>query len=119
MRRLTAIALLFLATAAIFVPIAKALAISPAPLSHACCQRKSAHRCHGSGPESEELVIRDAGCCNHDCCRAVASLQWARPRPSISAVLTLTVKAFAIDLNSASPKIQTSAFQATRAPPAR
>jgi len=66
MQRLTARILLLFALAGTFVPAAlQALAASP----HACCLRKSAHRCHASG--SEEPTASSAGCCNHDCCHAV------------------------------------------------
>jgi hypothetical protein len=51
MRRLTARLLLLFALAGTFVP--PALAATAAP-PHACCIRKAAHQCHGSGPEADQ-----------------------------------------------------------------
>src|SRR5215469_1494867 len=75
MQRLTARLLLLFALAGTFVPVAmQALAAPP----HACCLRKAVHRCHTPGA-SQDPVASDAGCCNHDCCRAVTTAQWANP----------------------------------------
>ena len=118
MRRLTATALLLLAIAATFVPIARALAPSSAPSPHACCLRKSAHPCHGSVSESEELVLRDAGCCNHECCHAVTSSQRVYAHLIALSLPVLDVGAFAAESHTANPNVQSTAFYSTRAPPA-
>ena len=118
MRRLTAIALVLLAVAITFVPIAKALADSSDPSPHACCQRKSAHPCHGSTSESEELVIHDAGCCNHQCCRAVNSSQRANTQPSVSSLLDFGIESRATELHVVVPNREAAAFCPSRAPPA-
>jgi len=82
MQRITARFLLLIALLGTVVPIAMQAQASPA---HACCLRKGPHHCHDSA-HSERPVLRDAGCCNHDCCRAVTSSHWAHPQPSQNAV---------------------------------
>jgi len=82
MHRLTARFLLLFAVVGNFVPLAVA---SAAEQPHACCLRKAAHPCHGAGradaiADSSRPDVRDAGCCHHDCCRGVATAQWAHPQ---------------------------------------
>jgi len=80
MQRLTARLLLLIALLGTFVPIGMQAKSAP---SHACCRRTAVHHCHDAGlPHSDETVLRDAGCCNHDCCRAVTSSNYARLGPS-------------------------------------
>src|ERR1700685_491721 len=79
MHRLTARFLLLFALVGNFVPLALA---SVAQKPHACCARKAARPCHGGAiADSSRLSIHDASCCNHDCCRAVTTAQWAHPHP--------------------------------------
>src|SRR5215831_18486216 len=73
MQRLTARLLLLFALAGTFVPVAMQALASP---PHACCLRKAVHRCHTQAA-SQDPVVSDAGCCHHDCCRAVTTAQWA------------------------------------------
>jgi|SRR5271154_7002033 len=80
MQRLTARLLLLFALTGNIVPLA--LAVTAAP-PHTCCVRKAAHqqRCHEPADgDSSQLVVRDTGCCDHDCCRAVTTAQWAHPQ---------------------------------------
>src|SRR5512141_3505524 len=74
MQRLTARLLFLFALAGTFVPVTLQ-ALTPPP--HACCLRKSAHRCHTTG--AQDPVVRSADCCNHDCSHAVVTSQWAHP----------------------------------------
>jgi hypothetical protein len=115
MHRLTARILLLFALAGTFVPLALAATAAP---PHACCRRKAAHPCHDSAAiESDQLAIRSAGCCNHDCCRAVTTSQWANPQPGITASFAPNVDAQIRDPHPASPASELSASQSTRAPP--
>jgi len=115
MHRLTARVLLFLALAGTFVPLALAATAAP---PHACCLRK-AHRCHDSAAsESDQLVVRSASCCNHDCCRAVTTQQWASPQPWIASTFAHNVDAPVAELQARAPAKIGSASQSTRAPPA-
>ncbi len=114
MRRLTAGILLFFALAGTFVPLA--LAATAAPL-HACCLRK-AHHCHNSAAlPSDQLVVRATSCCNHDCCRAVTTRQWASPQPLVASTFSHNVDAYIADLQAKTPPTSSSASQSTRAPP--
>src|SRR5271169_3819487 len=91
MHRLTARLLLFLALVGNLVPLALAATAAP---PHACCLRKGVHHCQDSlTAESEQLVIRDASCCNHDCCRAVTTSQSAHPQSRAAAFFLQTVAA--------------------------
>ena len=118
MHRLTARLLLCFALVGNLVPLALA-ATAPA---HACCVRKAAHHCHGSlAPEqlseTGPVVVRDAGTCNHDCCRAVTTAQWAQTRPSLATRFAYEVEAYLSYSSVASPHTGASRFQSTRAPP--
>ena len=114
MQRLTARLLLLFALAGNFVPVA--LAATAAPV-HACCIRK-AHRCHDSGPaESNQIAAHTTGCCNHDCCGAVTTPQWASPQSPVIVTSTPAVgSALSRPLTDA-PLARLSAARSTRAPP--
>jgi hypothetical protein len=115
MHRLTARLLLLFALAGSLIPLAQA--VTAAPPVHACCVRK-AHHCHDSaGEESEQLIIRSAACCNHDCCRAAVTSQWANPQPRTTALLAETIEARAADSHPDHPEANRSSSQSTRAPP--
>jgi len=114
MQRLTARLLLLFALAGNFVPVA--LATTAAPL-HACCIRR-AHRCHDSAPtESTQIAARTTGCCNHDCCRAVTTPQWASPQSPAAAVSAQTIENTLPESPSDAPLTSLSAAHSTRAPP--
>jgi hypothetical protein len=113
MQRLTARLLLLFALAGTFVPVAmQALAAPP----HACCLRKAVHRCHQPGA-SQDPVASDAGCCNHDCCRALTTAQWATLEVSPNLSATLHVASYiTVSLTSAAAKELLSS-RSSRAPP--
>jgi hypothetical protein len=115
MHRLTARLLLFFALVGNLAPLA--LAAVPTP-SHACCLRKKAHHCHDSlNAESEQLVIRDSSCCNHDCCGATISAQWAHPESQAASFLLQPIYAGVAGSNQNSPASILAQFQSSRAPP--
>jgi hypothetical protein len=115
MHRLTAGILLFFALAGTFVPLALASTAAP---PHACCLRK-AHHCHSSAAsQSDQLVVRATSCCNHDCCRAITTRQWASPQPLLASTFSHNVDAHIADLQATVPAKVASASQSTRAPPA-
>jgi len=115
MQRLTARFLLFFALVGTLVPLASAA--TPAPL-HACCIRK-AHHCHDSEPsDSTKLAIRATSCCNHDCCRALTTPQWAHPQPLVTAFSAHYVDANVAESYRPAPSAEVAASQSTRAPPA-
>src|SRR5580658_1813168 len=114
MHRLTARLLLLLALAGYLVPIAMASEAPP----HACCLRKI-HRCQDSlSSESAQPVIRSASCCHGDCCRAVTTEQWAHAQARTSAAFMRHVEAYLGRSSPASPTVEVSSSQSTRAPPA-
>jgi hypothetical protein len=116
MHRLTARLLLFFALVGNLVPLA--LAAVPAP-SHACCLRKKVHSCHDSlSTESEQLVISDSSCCNHDCCGATISAHWAHPESQASSFLLQPIHAGVAGSKQNSPASILAQFQSSRAPPA-
>ncbi len=117
MQRLTARLLLLFALAGNLVPLA--LAVTAAP-PHACCFRKAAHQhhCHeAAAGDSSRLVIRDTGCCNHDCCRAVTSAQWAHPQPKLTLFFLHPIDVHLALSQSDSPAAASAEFQSSRAPP--
>src|SRR5580698_4933969 len=118
MQRLTARFLLLFALIGTFVPLA--LTATAAPL-HSCCPRKSAHQCHqpanAAADESDQRTIHGPGCCNHDCCRAVTTSQWAHPQLSSASVFTPYVEAYFAVSHSRTPASELFASQSTRAPP--
>jgi hypothetical protein len=116
MQRLTARLLLLIALAGNFIPVALAATAAP---PHACCLRKAAHRCHDSMlAESDQPALRATGCCNHDCCRAVTTSQWASPPPSAKTAFTKDVDVHIAESCLDVPVAEPSASLSTRAPPA-
>jgi hypothetical protein len=116
MHRLTAKLLLFLALVGNLAP--PALAATAAP-PHACCVRRAVHHCHDSVvSESYQFVIRDAGYCNHDCCRAATSARSAQAQPTAFTPFENKVEAYLGHSSPLSPNTEVSCFQSTRAPPA-
>jgi hypothetical protein len=115
MHRLTARLLLLFALAGSLVPLATALTAAP---SHACCVRKAAHHCHEPAiADSSQLVIRETGCCSHDCWRAVTTAQWAHPQPKLTAFFLHPIDAQLAVSQSCSPATASAEFQSSRAPP--
>ena len=116
MHRLTARLLLFFALVGNLVPLALA---ATAASQRACCVRKAVHHCQDSpASENEQLVIRDARSCNHDCCRAVTTTQWAHPQPRLAVFFLQTVNAHTAGIQPDSPATASSEFRSSRAPPA-
>jgi hypothetical protein len=114
MQRRTAILLLLLAIAGTFVPLAQAATAAP---PHACCLRQ-AHHCHDSAlMPTDQLVIRDASCCSHDCCRAVTTAQWAHPPSQLNAVSAQRVEAHVAQSHSTTPVVDLTCSRSPRAPP--
>src|SRR5271157_5809535 len=115
MQRLTARLLLLFALAGNLGPLA--LAATAAPL-HACCLRKT-HQCRGSLlADSDRLALHNPGCCNHDCCRAVTTSQWAHPQPRTTAISARRVELQIAEARTSCPAADLSSSQSTRAPPA-
>jgi hypothetical protein len=119
MHRLIAKFLLLVALVGNLAPLA--LAATAAPL-HACCVRKAVHRCHDSlaseqVSETAQLVFRDAGGCNHDCCRAVTTTRWAHAQSRASASCVRNVEAYLGQSSKVPSNAEVSRFQPTRAPP--
>jgi len=113
MQRRTAILLLLLALVGTFVPVALAVtAASP----HACCLR-AAHKCHAMAGESEQLAFRSTGCCNHDCCRAVTTAQWAHVQAGTAGSSPQNLDARIVEAQPLNPAAVFSASESTRAPP--
>lgn len=114
MQRFTARLLLLFALAGTFVPVAlQATAVPP----HACCRRNAAHHCPDSETRSDEPVLRDIGCCSHDCRRAIATSQWAHPEPLQSAATIEVIRNRQIALSSIVPLRKFASSQSSRAPP--
>ena len=114
MHRLTARFLLLFVLVGNFVPLALA---SAAQKAHACCVRTAARPCHGGAiADSSRLSIHDASCCNHDCCRAVTTAQWAHPQPRTATLCREVIRRIA-EFQKNPPAREGFALQATRAPP--
>jgi len=119
MQRLIARFLLLVALPGNLAPLA--LAVTAAPL-HACCVRKAAHRCHDSltseqVSEAGQLVLRDTGSCNHDCCRAVTTARCAHAQSRTSAPFVRNVEAYLGESCPVPSNTEVPRFQSTRAPP--
>lgn len=114
MHRLTARFLLLLALVGSFAPLALAATAAP---EHACCLRKGVHQCHGSAPESDQRSIRNTSCCNHDCCRAATTSQWAHAQPPVTAPFAPNIETRILEARISSPATQRFSSQSTRAPP--
>jgi hypothetical protein len=114
MRRLTARLLLLFALAGTFVP--PALAATAAP-PHACCIRKAAHQCHGSGPEADQRTVHSTSCCNQGCGRGVTTSRSAYPESSLAVAVADHVDVRLADLSAQNPSAVLFSSQSTRAPP--
>src|SRR5579862_4211121 len=115
MQRLTARFLLMFALAGTFVPVAlQALAAPP----RACCRRTAAHHCLDATTPTDGPILRDAGCCNHDCYRAVTTSQWAHLQSSQIAVTAEEVSGRDIDSQPIPAATELFSVQSPRAPPA-
>src|SRR5260221_1486947 len=114
MQRLTARFLLLFALAGTLVPLALAATAAP---PHACCIRKAAHPCHGASLEADRRIVRGLGCCNHDCCLAVTTSQWAHAAQSLLSASVPQVDAHVDQARTGSPATELLASQSTRAPP--
>jgi hypothetical protein len=115
MHRLTARILLSLLLVSAFAPVALAFS-APLP-QHACCVRK-AHHCHESAtPESGQRSIGAQDCCNHDCCRAVTTSQWAHPQSQADGSFAHDIQSYLGLSSPSSPNGEVSRFQSARAPP--
>ena len=116
MHRLTARLLLLLALVGNLAPIALAATAAP---PHACCLRKGFHHCHDSlASENGQLLIRDASCCQSDCCRAVTTSRWAHPQPKLAALFLRTNNVRLAGARPVFPAAVCAELQSTRAPPA-
>lgn len=114
MQRIIARFLLLFALVGNFVPLA--LAVTTAE-PHACC-RRMAHRCHDSLlADSSQLNFHDSSCCNHNCCRALTTSQWAHVEPAIAPQVAQKTEAAVVSAHSAAPVYELVASQSTRAPP--
>ena len=115
MHRLIARFLLLVALAGNLAPLALAAAATP---PHACCVRKTVHRCHDSlESESDQLVIRAAACCNNNCGRAVITARWAHTQPLANRFSALKIENHFRPRDLIFPNTKASASQSTRAPP--
>jgi hypothetical protein len=112
MQRLTARLLLLLALAGTFVP---AVMQGLAPSVHACCLRKSAHRCHTTG--ANDPIVRSTDCCPHQNTRAVTTSQWAHAQDSATSTASFDVATLERVPRALAPKKALPAFDSTRAPP--
>jgi hypothetical protein len=116
MQRLTARFLLLMALVGTFVPLAMQ---GKAASAHACCRRQATHHCHDSAETNpNQSVASRTGCCNHDCCHAVTSAQWAHPLPSSAAASVQDAAAREIGDEADHPLSICSSFLHSRAPPA-
>jgi hypothetical protein len=117
MHRIITNFLLLFALVGNLAPIALAMST---PTVHACCLRKAVHHCHGSqASDSGQLVIRSSGCCDHECCRAATTAQWAYPQQRLHFVSLRDLNAHAAEIRTDFPASASAKFQSTRGPPAR
>src|ERR1700741_4135301 len=115
MQRFTARFLLLIALVGTFVPLAMQGKAAP---SRACCRRQAAHHCHESAETNpNDSVASQTGCCNHDCCHAVTSSQWAHPLPCLTAVSVQDAAAGEIGDQADEPSSACFSFLHSRAPP--
>lgn len=114
MRRLTAIFVLILAVTGTLVPAARAAAASPA---HDCCIRAT-HHCHTShNSDSSQRSFHTSGSCNHDCCRAATTPQWANPQQHTEAMFAVTVDGAATQSATIAHQTELPASHSPRGPP--
>jgi len=90
---------------------------------HACCVRKTVHKCHDSGAadlvsDSERPVIRDASCCDHNCCRALALPNWGDAQLRDSILVLQIVDARVVLPDPQLPATASTGLRSTRGPPA-
>jgi len=117
MRRLTAQLVLLFALLGNSAPIALAATAQP---PHACCVRKAVHPCHGAAlSKSDQPVVRDASCCNHNCCRALTVTQRAQPLALVAASFTLVSETHVGQSQPVFSNVGVFGFESTRAPPIR
>jgi hypothetical protein len=116
MHRVVTKFLLLFALVGNLAPVALA---NSTPTLHACCLRKAVHHCHGSrASDSGQLVIHGISCCNHECCRAVTTAQWAHPqRLDFASPQNINERSAGRRTNL--PASASAEFQSTRGPPAR
>jgi hypothetical protein len=115
MQRLTARLLLLFALAGNLIPLALAATAAPVP---ACCRRMGPHRCNApSQADSGQTSFHASSCCNHDCCRAVTTSQFAHPESSLTAVFSRNIEIHSADLYRADALAESLSSQSTRAPP--
>ncbi len=114
MHRLTARLLLFFALVGTLAPLALAATAAP---PHACCRRKAHHCLDSAALESNQESIRDTSCCNHDCCRATISAQWAHSEPQAAAFFLQSIRARVPASQPDTPAAASTQFQSSRAPP--
>lgn len=92
------------------------LAATAAP-PHACCIRKAAHQCHGSGPEADQRTVHSTSCCNQGCGRGVTTFRSASPESSLAVAVADHVDVRLADLSAQNPSAVLFSSQSTRAPP--
>lgn len=115
MHRLTARLLLFFALVGSLVPVA----VATTATARACCLRKGVHHCQDSiASDSDELVIRDASCCNGGCGRALTSHRWAQAQPLALHSFARSVKPYLGQASPVSASLELYGSRSTRAPPA-
>src|SRR5438445_177021 len=112
MQRLTAKLLLLFALVGTIVPIAMAVT-SP---QHACCVRKT-HHCHESASQDSTQLAITSQTCDHDCCRAVSTSQWANLQLGLSPAVVQNIETNIIDAQPRTPAAHHSVSLSTRAPP--
>jgi putative oxidoreductase len=116
MHRLIARLLLSVTLMGNLAPLALA---ATAAQPHACCVRKAVHHCHDSStPETNQLLVHSAGCCNQHCGTAVTTVRWAYAQPRVSTFSAQNVETHPGQPDLVSPNTEASRFQSTRAPPA-
>jgi hypothetical protein len=109
MRRFTARALLVLLLVGTFAPVALAVSVQP---DHACCLRKMHDH-----PSPHQAEFKAPYCCHHDCCRSVASRQFAQV-PTVAGVPAApTASQLQSDLNSAFVASGPNLSHSVRGPP--
>ncbi len=112
MQRLTARLLLLLALAGTFVP---AVMQALAPPQHACCLRKSAHRCHTAG--ANDPVVGSSDCCPQQSRRAVTTSQWAHAQAASISTGSASITRLERVRGTLAPTKALPTSDTTRAPP--
>ena len=112
MQRLTAKLLLLFALIGTIIPIATAVT---AP-QHACCIRKT-HHCHESASSDSAQLAITSQTCEHDCCRAVSTSQWANLQLGLSPAVVQNIETYTADTHPSTPAAPHSLSLSARAPP--